>query len=180
MRSLEDLQLKVLQLRIDAPNKDPDHVPLPPHWWLLVGMGFTALVMTCKLARRRRLMHTARTPFGLPVEHLRLNSSWLRLLDENRRSTNDPLYSEPIGSSDYEDSGWSAPFRAESRGHEPAPKKVSNVTATGYERGHQMLVSSPRGSLNCQALSIHLPPLGDKGLSSGNNYLSPPMSGLFN
>ena len=45
--------------------------------------------------------------------------------------------------------------------------------------GHQMLVSSPRCSLNCQALSIHLPPLGDKRISSGNNYLSPPMSGSF-
>ena len=45
--------------------------------------------------------------------------------------------------------------------------------------GHQMLVSSPRCSLNCQALSIHLPPLGDKGIPSGNNYLSPPMSGSF-
>lgn len=45
--------------------------------------------------------------------------------------------------------------------------------------GHQMLVSSPRCSLNCQALSIHLPPLGDKRVSSGNNYLSPPMSGSF-
>ena len=42
-----------------------------------------------------------------------------------------------------------------------------------------MLVSSPRCSLNCQALSIHLPPLGDKRTSSGNNYLSPPMSGSF-
>lgn len=45
--------------------------------------------------------------------------------------------------------------------------------------GHQMLVSSPRCSLNCQALSIHLPPLGEKRISSGNNYLSPPMSGSF-
>ena len=45
--------------------------------------------------------------------------------------------------------------------------------------GHQMLVSSPRCSLNCQALSIHLPPLGDKRIASGNNYLSPPMSGSF-
>ena len=45
--------------------------------------------------------------------------------------------------------------------------------------GHQLLVSSPRCSLNCQALSIHLPPLGDKRISSGNNYLSPPMSGSF-
>lgn len=45
--------------------------------------------------------------------------------------------------------------------------------------GNQMLVSSPRCSLNCQALSIHLPPLGDKSISSGNNYLSPPMSGSF-
>lgn len=45
--------------------------------------------------------------------------------------------------------------------------------------GQQMLVSSPRCSLNCQALSIHLPPLGDKRISSGNNYLSPPMSGSF-
>ena len=40
-----------------------------------------------------------------------------------------------------------------------------------------MLVTSPRCSLNCQGLSIHLPPLGGRQvISSGNNYRSPPMS----
>ena len=59
VRSLEDLQLKFLKLRIDSPDMGPDHVPLPLHWWLLVGMGFIALLMTGNLARRRRLMQTA-------------------------------------------------------------------------------------------------------------------------
>ena len=97
-------------------------------------MGFTALVMTCKLGMRRRSMHTARTPFGLPVRHLRPDSPWSRSLDDNCRSTNDPRYSKPTGagSSIYKSSRWSVPVRAESLGHEPAPKKVSNVTATGY------------------------------------------------
>lgn len=41
----------------------------------------------------------------------------------------------------------------------------------------QMLVTSPRCSLNCQGLYIHLPPLsGRQDVSSGNNYRSPPMS----
>lgn len=41
----------------------------------------------------------------------------------------------------------------------------------------QMLVSSPRCSLNCQGLSIHLPPLGGRqDASPGSNYRSPPMS----
>ena len=40
-----------------------------------------------------------------------------------------------------------------------------------------MLASSPRCSLNCQGLSIHLPPLGGRqDTSSGNSYRSPPMS----
>ena len=55
VRSLEDLQLKFLKLRIDSPDMGPDHVPLPLHWWLLVGIGFIALVMTGNLARRGRL-----------------------------------------------------------------------------------------------------------------------------
>ena len=43
--------------------------------------------------------------------------------------------------------------------------------------GHQVLVPSPRCTLNCQALSIHLPPLGQgRDSISGNNYISPPMS----
>ena len=43
--------------------------------------------------------------------------------------------------------------------------------------GQQVLVQSPRDMLNCQALSIHLPPLG-QGRDSlpGSNYISPPMS----
>lgn len=44
---------------------------------------------------------------------------------------------------------------------------------------HQMLVSSPRCSLNCQGLSIHLPPLGQQRDISGYNYISPPMSASF-
>ena len=46
--------------------------------------------------------------------------------------------------------------------------------------GQQVLVPSPRDMLNCQALSIHLPPLG-QGRDSlpGNNYISPPMSATW-
>ena len=73
VRSLEDLQLKFLNLRIDSPDMGPDHVPLPLHWWLLVGMGFIALLMTGNLARRRRLMQTADTTFGRPTTSLRLD-----------------------------------------------------------------------------------------------------------
>ena len=44
-------------------------------------------------------------------------------------------------------------------------------------RGHQIMVPSPRCILNCQALSIHLPPLRDPGDTSGRGkYLTPPMS----
>ena len=44
-------------------------------------------------------------------------------------------------------------------------------------RGHQIMVSSPKCILNCQALSIHLPPLRDPGDTSGRGkYLTPPMS----
>ena len=44
-------------------------------------------------------------------------------------------------------------------------------------RGHQIMVSSPQCILNCQALSIHLPPLRDPGDTSGQGkYLTPPMS----
>ena len=73
VRSLEYLQLKFLKLRIDSPDMGPDHVPLPLHWWLLVGMGFIALVMTGNLARRRCIMQTADTTFGRPARHLRLD-----------------------------------------------------------------------------------------------------------
>ena len=46
---------------------------------------------------------------------------------------------------------------------------------------HQMLVSSPRCSLNCQGLSIHLPPLGGRrDFPSGSSYISPPMSASYN
>ena len=39
---------------------------------------------------------------------------------------------------------------------------------------------SSRCTLNCQALSIHLPPLGEqRHTSQGSNYLSPPMSATF-
>ena len=46
--------------------------------------------------------------------------------------------------------------------------------------GQQVLVPSPRDMLNCQALSIHLPPLG-QGRDSlpGSNYISPPMSATW-
>ena len=43
---------------------------------------------------------------------------------------------------------------------------------------HQMLVTSPRCSLNCHGLSMHLPPLGDRRNYSGN-YISPPMSASY-
>ena len=44
-------------------------------------------------------------------------------------------------------------------------------------RGHQIMVPSPRCILNCQALSIHLPPLRDPGdTSARSKYLTPPMS----
>ncbi len=48
---------------------------------------------------------------------------------------------------------------------------------TSKNHDHQVLVQSPRCTLNCQALSIHLPPLG-QGRNSlpDNNYISPPMS----
>ena len=47
--------------------------------------------------------------------------------------------------------------------------------------GHQMLVSSPRCSFNCQGLSIHLPPLGGRrDIPSGHSYISPPMSASYN
>jgi len=44
-------------------------------------------------------------------------------------------------------------------------------------RGQQMLASSPRCSLNCQQLKIHLPPLAEScDQHSKGHYLSPPMS----
>jgi len=44
-------------------------------------------------------------------------------------------------------------------------------------RGQQMLVSSPRCSLNCQQLKINLPPLAEsRDQHSKGHYLSPPMS----
>ena len=48
---------------------------------------------------------------------------------------------------------------------------------TSKNHENQVLVPSPRCTLNCQALSIHLPPLG-QGRNSlpGNDYISPPMS----
>ncbi len=43
-----------------------------------------------------------------------------------------------------------------------------------------MLISSPKCSLNCNGLSIHLPPLaGRRETPSGSNYRSPPMSGTI-
>ena len=44
---------------------------------------------------------------------------------------------------------------------------------------HQTLATSPRCSLNCHGLSMHLPPLGDRHKCSGNNYISPPMSASY-
>ena len=48
---------------------------------------------------------------------------------------------------------------------------------TSKNHENKVLVPSPRCTLNCQALSIHLPPLG-QGRNSlpGNDYISPPMS----
>ena len=49
-----------------------------------------------------------------------------------------------------------------------------------HNDGHRMLVPSSRCALNCQALSIHLPPLGEqRNPTHGSNYLSPPMSATF-
>ena len=42
----------------------------------------------------------------------------------------------------------------------------------------QMLVTSPRCSLNCNGLSMHLPPLGERS-DYGSNYISPPMSASY-
>ncbi len=43
-----------------------------------------------------------------------------------------------------------------------------------------MLISSPKCSLNCNGLSVHLPPLGGRReTSSGSRYRSPPMSGTL-
>lgn len=42
-----------------------------------------------------------------------------------------------------------------------------------------MLVSSPRCTLNCQGLSLHLPPLGEGRNPTDTSYLSPPMSASF-
>ena len=42
-----------------------------------------------------------------------------------------------------------------------------------------MLVTSPRCSLNCHGLSMHLPPLGDRRNCSESNYISPPMSASY-
>ena len=97
VRSLEDLQLKFLQLRIESPKKGPHHLPLPLQWWPLVGMGFIALVMTGNLARRRRLMHTAHTPFGVMANSSRLDSRSSRLLAQDGTSTRYLRYSEPTG-----------------------------------------------------------------------------------
>lgn len=42
----------------------------------------------------------------------------------------------------------------------------------------QMLVTSPRCSLNCHGLSMHLPPLSDRRHHS-SSYISPPMSASY-
>ena len=120
VRPSKDLQLKVPKLRIDSPNKGPDRIPLPLHWWLLVGMGFIALVMMGNLARRRRLMQTQCTPSGLPARHLRLDSQSTRLLAENGTSTGDLNQSEPT----------SAKFS----GYELVSKEVSEAIASGYDQ----------------------------------------------
>lgn len=41
-----------------------------------------------------------------------------------------------------------------------------------------MLVTSPGCSLNCNGLSMHLPPLGERS-DYGTNYMSPPMSATY-
>lgn len=42
----------------------------------------------------------------------------------------------------------------------------------------QMLVTSPGCSLNCNGLSMHLPPLGERS-EYGSSYMSPPMSASY-
>ena len=42
----------------------------------------------------------------------------------------------------------------------------------------QMLVTSPGCSLNCNGLSMHLPPLGERS-DYNSNYMSPPMSASY-
>ena len=96
MRSLEDLQLKVLMFSIDPPNEGPNYIPSPPHLWLFVGMVFFVHLMTYKLAGRRHLMHTARTPFRHLARHLRPDSPPSRPLVEILTSRGDFDHREPI------------------------------------------------------------------------------------
>ena len=123
VRSSKDLWLKVLKLRIDSPNKCPDHIPLPLHWSLFVGMGFIALVMTGILARRRRLMQTACTLLGLPARHLRLDSRSSRLLAETGTSTGDLDHSERN--------------RAGFSGYDLASRKISKAIASRSDQGKE-------------------------------------------
>ena len=135
MRSLKKLQLKVLEMRIDSPNIGPDHIPLPLHWWLLVGMGFIALLMTGNLARLRRIMKIAHMPpFGLPARYLRLDFWSSQMLAKNATSARDLSHSEPI--------------RAESSGYGPASEQVSKAIASGNDQEESNGVRSRRAPVS--------------------------------
>ena len=131
VRSLEDLQLKILMFRIESPDKGRNHIPLPLRRWLLVGMGLLALVMTCKLAGCRRLMRTARTSFGLLARHLGADSRSLRPLVENHTSEGDFGHSEPITSRIRRRDP-----ALDSSSNEPASKTVARAMASGNDQGN--------------------------------------------
>ena len=100
----------------------PDHVPLSLHWWLLVGMGFVALVVTGKLARRRGLMRNARTPPGLRVRKVVIDTGCLRWFAVNGSTI------------DFSDSG---PIDAEFNSNNLALallKVEPKVIASGYDQ----------------------------------------------
>ena len=129
MRSLEDLQLEVLEIRIDSLNKGPDHIPLPLHRLLFVGMGFLALVMTCELAGCRRLMYTARTSIGLLVRYLRADSRSSRMLAENHTSIGDSGHRELIiAGSSLRDPA------SDPSSNDPASKTVERAMASGNDQ----------------------------------------------
>ena len=131
-------------------NKNgPDHIPLPLHWWLWVGIGFIAIVMTYKLARRRRLMRTACKLFGLLAGHLRPDSSSSPLLAENGTSTRDFGHSEPTRA------GLSANVVTS---NDLAARKVSKATASGYGQGkllHRIVPPVPP-SWTLQSLPVRI------------------------
>ena len=139
VRSLEDLQLKVLKFRIDSLNKGPDHIPLPLHRLLFVGMGFLALVMTCELAGCRRLMRTARTSFRLLARHLRADSRSLRPLVEIHTPEGDSGHREPITSGF---SRWDP--AADAALHDLPRRTVARAMARGNDQGKDL---NPRAGI---------------------------------